>query len=154
MGLMKFGLESEGLAMSLVKQERVIVPVDFSDDSLAAVDKALELVEQESQLVVLHVLPVLTVMEPGVIWDTIDDAGRIQHARRALTERLAHHPDVQIHVVVGDPGREIADFAQQEEAALIVMPSHGRTGMERLLLGSVAERVLRLARCPVLVLKQ
>ena len=49
---------------------------------------------------------------------------------------------------------EIADFAQEKKAELIVLPSHGRTGLTRLLLGSVAEKVVRLAHCPVLVLKK
>ena len=50
-------------------------------------------------------------------------------------------------------GHEIAELADQENAKLIVIPSHGRTGISRLLLGSVAERVLRLSKCPVLVLR-
>jgi nucleotide-binding universal stress UspA family protein len=53
----------------------------------------------------------------------------------------------------GDPGREIAAHAEELHAELIVMPSHGRTGLSRLFIGSVAERVVRLAHCPVLILK-
>ena len=47
-----------------------------------------------------------------------------------------------------------ASFAQEKHAELIVIPSHGRTGITRLLIGSVAERVVRLAHCPVLVLRK
>lgn len=132
----------------------VVVPVDFSDASFDAVETARQLVEDSSHLFVIHVLPELTVTEPGVIWDTVDDDHRIRHAKEAIQERLAHHGDVRVLVVVGDPGHEITDLAQQESADLIVMPSHGRRGIERLLLGSVAERVLRLSHCPVLVLKK
>ncbi|MEZ6094353.1 MAG: universal stress protein [Pirellulaceae bacterium] len=53
----------------------------------------------------------------------------------------------------GDPGSEITRFAKENDAGLIVISSHGRTGVSRLLLGSVAERVVRLAPCPVLVLR-
>ena len=60
---------------------------------------------------------------------------------------------VDFHVRFGDPGREIAAFAESQHADLIVMPSHGRTGLSRILIGSVAERVVRLAHCPVLILK-
>ena len=54
---------------------------------------------------------------------------------------------------IGDPGSEIVSFANEVNANMIIMPSHGRTGISRLLIGSVAERVLRLASCPVLVLR-
>jgi nucleotide-binding universal stress UspA family protein len=57
-------------------------------------------------------------------------------------------------MAIGDLAREIADFAQSCHADLIVLPSHGRTGISRLLIGFVAERVVRRARCPVLVLRQ
>ncbi len=54
----------------------------------------------------------------------------------------------------GDPGHEIARYAEQISAGLIVVSSHGTSGLERLLIGSVADRVVRLARCAVLVLKK
>ena len=60
---------------------------------------------------------------------------------------------MHVDVEFGDPGNQIVDFAERISAELIVIPSHGRTGIERLLLGSVAERVARLAPCPVLVLR-
>ena len=60
---------------------------------------------------------------------------------------------VQVNVAFGDPGDEITKHAETVHADLIVMPSHGRTGLKRLLIGSVAERVVRLAQCPVLVLR-
>ena len=62
--------------------------------------------------------------------------------------------DVIFQVQFGDPGHGITDYAEEVGADVIVMPSHGRTGLRRLLIGSVAERVLRLAHCPVLVLRK
>ena len=59
-----------------------------------------------------------------------------------------------LHVLFGDPGHEIVDLASEIGAELIIMPSHGRRGVKRVLLGSVAERVARLAECPVLVLRE
>jgi nucleotide-binding universal stress UspA family protein len=59
-----------------------------------------------------------------------------------------------VEVRIGDPGAEIVKVATELKAGLIVMPSHGRTGLKHLLLGSVAERVVRTATCPVLVLRK
>ncbi|NIL97217.1 MAG: universal stress protein [Planctomycetales bacterium] len=141
--------------MPWLPKTHVVVPVDFSDESIQAVDTALELVESPARVHAIHVLPILAATEPGVIWDTVDDAGRKEHAEQALQQRLAgeRYAGIDIVVTIGDPGEEISDFAQSIQAELIVMPSHGRTGISRLLIGSVAERVMRLAHCPVLVLK-
>jgi nucleotide-binding universal stress UspA family protein len=94
--------------------------------------------------------------EPGVIWQTVDDAGRGLHAEEALGKVLADvgHGGVKIIVRFGDPGHEIARHAEEIAADLVVIPSHGRSGISRILLGSVTERVVRLAHFPVLVLKK
>ena len=141
--------------MNWLPKTKVLVPVDFSDLSLEAVDEALELVEDPSHLHVVHVLPALTPTEPGVIWNTVDDANREEHASEVLSKRFAgeKYRGLQMHVAFGDPGHEIARFAEEEGVELIVVPSHGRTGLTRLLIGSTAERVVRLAHCPVLVLR-
>ena len=132
------------------------MPVDFSDESFAALETALALVPDASHLSLIYVLPVLEPAEPGVIWTTIDDESRRHHAELALAERLdaPHYSGVKTHIAFGDPGHEIAGFAQREHADLIVLSSHGRTGLTRLLIGSVAEKTVRLAHCPVLVLKK
>ena len=142
--------------MNWLPRHSVVVPVDFSDESFQAVDLGLSLVDEPSHLHVIHVLPYLAPTEPGVIWSTVDDADRMTHAREALEKQLADakFQGVDIRIEFGDPGQQIAEFAQQNEADLIVLPSHGRTGLTRLLIGSVAERVVRLAHCPVLVLRQ
>ncbi len=142
--------------MHWLPKQSVVVPVDFSDPSLAAVDTALEMVEFPSHLHVIHVLPVLTAGEPGIMWDTLSDETRNQHAEAQLRDRLsdAKYRGVQSSSIVGDPGHKIAEHAEALSADLIVLPSHGRTGLKRLLIGSVAERVVRLAHCPVLVLRQ
>lgn len=131
------------------------MPVDFSDDSFAALDTALALVADASHLSLIYVLPVIDPAEPGVIWTTVDDESRRHHAELALGERLGTRVSgAKTHIAFGDPGHEIADFAQRENADLIVLSSHGRTGLTRLLIGSVAEKTVRLAHCPVLVLKK
>lgn len=144
------------MATSWLPKQRIVIPVDFSDDSFAALDTALALVSDSSHLSLIYVLPVIDPAEPGVIWTTIDDDSRRHHAELALAERLdgTRFSDVRTHIAFGDPGHEIADFAQREQADLIVLSSHGRTGLTRLLIGSVAEKTVRLAHCPVLVLKK
>ncbi|MEX0641290.1 MAG: universal stress protein [Pirellulales bacterium] len=142
--------------MPWLPKKTVVVPIDFSDESFAALATARELVADSSALHLIHVLPYLEVTEPGVIWEAIDDASRRKHAEDALRERLASgdYKGAKIFIAFGDPGREVAEYAQTSGAELIVLSSHGRTGLSRLLIGSVAERIVRLAHCPVLVLRQ
>jgi nucleotide-binding universal stress UspA family protein len=141
--------------MSGYTAKSVVVPVDFSDDSFAAVDIALQVAESPSGVRVVHVIPELNIAEPGVIWQEIDNENRAQHAIQALRERLTadKYREIQVDVEIGDPGYRIAEFAQRNGAELIVVSSHGRTGLAHMLLGSVAERVLRLSHCPVLVIR-
>jgi nucleotide-binding universal stress UspA family protein len=141
--------------MAFTPKQHVIVPVDFSEPSFKALRTARDLVAKSSDLYVIHVLPLLSPMDPGVVWDAWNDGERIQHAKDALLERLDDDlKDVRVEVAIGDPAREITERATKHEADLIVIPSHGRTGAARLFIGSVAERVVRLAHCPVLVLRQ
>jgi nucleotide-binding universal stress UspA family protein len=144
-----------GTCMAWFREKRVLVPFDFSAESTSAVQMALTLAETPEDVFVLHVLPEMTATEPGVVWGTIDDEHRCQHAHAELRKRLESLNATGIHaeVAIGNPGHVIAEQAEKTAAGLIIIPSHGRTGMKRLLLGSVAERVVRLAKCPVLVLK-
>jgi len=143
--------------MSWLPKKSVVVPIDFSDPSFAALTTARELVDDVSGLHLIHVLPVLDPAEPGVIWTTVDDESRRHHATQAIQERLAddqNYDNVSIEIAFGNPGKEIAEYAQRIKAELIVMPSHGRTGLKKVLLGSVTQRAVQLAHCPVLVLRQ
>ena len=141
--------------MNWLPRRTVVVPIDFSDDSFAALDTAAEMVDDTADLRIVHVLPELEPAEPGVIWHTIDDTSREEHATQALEAELLKrdHGGLTIHVCIGNPGHEIAAYAEELDAGLIVIPSRGKSALKRLLLGSVAERVVRLAHCPVLVLK-
>jgi len=141
--------------MGWLPKNCVVVPFDFSEQSDPGLESAQVFVASVTGLHVVHVLPTIELAEPGVIWETIDDEARRRHAEAAFRERFAKTPfeKVDFQVRFGDPGREIAAFAEKLHADLIVMPSHGRTGLSRLFIGSVAERVVRLAHCPVLILK-
>jgi nucleotide-binding universal stress UspA family protein len=141
--------------MSWLPRPNVVVPIDFSEDSFSALRTACDLAGEPAHLHVVYVLPHLEPADPGVIWETVDDRSRTEHAEGALREELQRRGcDVgQVAVRFGDPGHEIATYAEQVSAGLIVVSSQGRSGLGRLLIGSVADRLVRLAHCPVLVLK-
>lgn len=142
--------------MAWFPKQRVLVPIDFSEESFEALEVGLQLVEQGNQVSIVHVLQDLAPLEAGEVWGVVDPTARIEGARRALRERLTgdKYSDLRLEVILGDPAHEIADYAAKIKAEMIVIPSHGRRGITRLLMGSTAERVVRLAHCPVLVLRK
>jgi nucleotide-binding universal stress UspA family protein len=142
--------------MNWFQEKNIVVPYDFSDDSKSAIEVALELAEKPSDVHVIHVMHELTVTDPGVIWQSIDNEKRRERVIEKFAETTADLDlkDAHFEVGIGDPAPVIADKAEEIGAGMIVIPSHGRTGFTRLMLGSVAERVIRMARCPVLVLKK
>ncbi|MBM3999677.1 MAG: universal stress protein [Planctomycetes bacterium] len=133
--------------MAWFPRKPIVVPVDFSRPSFDALDAALEMVSEPRDVWVLHVMPTDIV---GDRWSPRRDEARAELEAR-LRERGVH--GVSCEVLYGDPGSEVARFAEERGAELVVMASRGRTGIPRLLLGSVAERVLRLAHCPVLIVR-
>jgi nucleotide-binding universal stress UspA family protein len=141
--------------MSAIKKNCVVVPVDFGEMSFKAVDIALEYVDHPSQVHVIHILESLSSAEPAVLWDTIDDATRMRNVRENLTARFnqPQYQGIQFVIHIGHIVEEIIDYSQDHKADLIVIPTHGRRGISRFMLGSVAERVIRFADCPVLVLR-
>lgn len=142
--------------MSWLKGRKILVPIDFSEDADGAVDVALQLAPDASTISVLHVAPDLNVLEPGIVWSEMNDDTRRENLVKSFRERFAEpkYKDLKFEVLFGDPGHQIAEYAKDIDAGLIVMPSHGRTGLSHLLIGSVAERVVRFADCPVLVLRK
>lgn len=142
--------------MSLFKKNRVLVPIDFSEMSFLAQEEALKFVDSPSNLHVLHVLSELSPIEPGVMWNTVNDDTRKENVRKNFNELYPDSKYQQVHfeVTIGDPSSEIIDYAQDNHIELIIIPCRGRTGLERFLMGSVAERVIRYSHCPVLVLRK
>jgi nucleotide-binding universal stress UspA family protein len=144
--------------MVALHPKRILVPVDFSEQSRKAVDEALAWTDNPEQLIVLHVAPPYSnfeVGDPMIGLQAVSGEDRIEHLMDVLHKNFSDkkYEGVRFQVSFGAPAHEIADLAQREHADLIVIPSHGRTGLARLLIGSVAERVVRLAHCPVLVLR-
>lgn len=141
--------------MSWLKKNSVLIPIDFSELSYEAIAPAREFVETVASLHIIHVLSPLHPADPAALWDTLSDDDRKQKVKAFLTEKLDElgYQGTGIEVAIGDPAGQIVDYAKEIEADLIVMPSHGRKGARRFLLGSVAERVMRISLCPVLILK-
>jgi nucleotide-binding universal stress UspA family protein len=140
---------------------RILVPVDFSSASTAALATATRLARDlGAGLVLLHVtVEAPLYSEPPFSGRRIRDVyrGAAEWARRRLDElsrraRVAGL-DVRTDVRAGVPHREIVARANAVRAGLIVMGTHGRGGVERSLLGSVADRVVRTAPCPVLTVR-
>jgi nucleotide-binding universal stress UspA family protein len=142
--------------MNWFDKKKLLVPFDFSEESQEAIDASLQMAASTSNVYVVHVSPDLTISSPEVVWEYLTDDERRENIEKSFHKRFeaAKYHDVNFHVLFGDPGHGIAAYAEEIEADVIVMPSHGRTGLRRLLIGSVAERVLRLAHCPVLILRQ
>lgn len=141
--------------MTWLPKKSVVVPVDFSDSSIEAVRVALELVESPSQVHIVYVTQPIHVAEPGMLWGTITDDARMETSTKALAERLEKESiaGVTTKVLLGQPAHMIAEYADETKADLIVIPSHGRSGVTRFFLGSITEKVLRMANCQVLVLR-
>ncbi len=137
----------------------ILCPVDFSDASKKAFDAALALAQRNgARLRALHVVdeipyPSFYRTSPSPV---ADDPSRIR--QRALKEMKKLHGDdgdvaVEPLVADGRAPRKIVEVAQEHRVDLIVMGSVGLSGMRRVLVGSVAEKVLRTAHCPVLIVK-
>lgn len=141
--------------MSAFTNQPVVVPWDFSDLSVEALDKAIEFVDSPQQIIVVHVTSYPAVTEPSVVWGTYSEDTIRDNLKNSFQKVVPpdKYPGLEFVSLFGDPGSKITDLAEKRQAGLIVISSHGRSGLAHLLLGSVAERVVRLAPCPVLVLR-
>lgn len=139
--------------------QRILVPVDFSDPSRAALETAIEIAGKwpGSSITVLHVygVPVYAYVEGTVLPPQIlsEIAGAAQDAVAKLCGEYADR-GVTLRPVseLGTP-MDIVRRAEEDKIDLIVIGTHGRTGLPHVLLGSVAERVVRHAPCPVLTVR-
>ncbi len=142
---------------------RILWPTDFSPLAKAALPHALRLAEDRGAgLVILHVVPsamFYTVPEiSGAVWDRLARENRAagQAELRRVTEHVrgrAWKVRIQSFLAEGIPADQIVRAARRLKCDLIVLATHGRTGLTRVVLGSVAENVVRRAPCPVLIVR-
>lgn len=146
--------------------KKIICPVDFSEPSDAALKSAVELAEQYSASIILvHAIneidptPSPSYTLTHHIMDQIPQImGQMtENAHKAMQDLIKNHVEERIpsehRVVIGDPAEIIVELAENEAADLIVMSTHGRSGIKGLFFGSVAEKVVRSAACPVLTMR-
>ena len=139
---------------------RILVPFDFSKLAEQGVEHALEIGELHgAQIDILHVVeepafPSFFKLGAMRIYGMVPNLEKV--AWTALEKRFGKpgdRPDLHFHVVKGKADVEIVRFASEHETDLIVLTSHGLTGLQHVLLGSVAEKVVQMAPCPVLLVK-
>jgi universal stress protein A len=146
-----------------IEFKKVLVPTDFSEAAARAIPLAFRLAKDHAgSVMLLHVLestpspnPLYAHYYPSPSSEQIRQAE--DQARQALLERVpaAYRDSVPTEVALahGVPAHEILRVAQARQTSLIVIATHGRTGLKHLVLGSVAEQVIRHAPCPVLVVR-
>ena len=147
--------------MPTVSLKKILVPQDFSEYSLHALKYAVTFAELfKSELIVLHIV------EP-IVYPADFSFGQVSIP--AMEEEIRKHSEEQLNelvereipagikatpmIRVGKPFIEIVEVAKGENADLIVISSHGRTGMDHVLFGSTADKVVRKAPCPVLTIR-
>lgn len=141
--------------------QRILVPLDLSEHSRRALTYAKKLAASyDARIDLLHVIVALA--HPGIYGMipnptpevTKDLKKRVkQEMRRRIEEAKGPEVEVAFHLVRGDASGSILDFAEEQGTDLIVMTSHGLTGLDRFMLGSVTEKVMRSARCPIYIVK-
>jgi nucleotide-binding universal stress UspA family protein len=143
-----------------MRVKNIVCAVDFSDCSKAALETAADFAKEHgATLVLVHVNTPPASMYNGSVFNMADAAGDLETTTRlALTSwrqdaEAQGAPRVEIVVLLGSAWDEIVRLARTSAADLIVVGTHGRTGLERALIGSVAERVVRHAHCNVLVVR-
>ena len=147
-------------APSPFKLKRILVPIDFSDCSKKALRYALPFAQQhQASLILLYVVPKsYSAGEYGGIdyaqLEASMKEGSEQELAKLAMDEVSGKVSTEALVRVGSPTEEIIEVARSLPADLIVISTHGRTGLKHLLLGSVAEHVVQRAPCPVFVVRE
>ncbi|MDD5087469.1 MAG: universal stress protein [bacterium] len=144
--------------------KKILCPIDFSEPSHEALKVASEMAQKFSaELTVIHVVPDIpkaTPPDPSVA--ATDAYLNYQReleteSKRLLSEAVRKFAAKELRVreiiEMGDAAKIVSQIAEEEDADLVVLSTHGRTGWRRFVFGSVAERIVRYAQCPVLVIQ-
>jgi universal stress protein A len=136
------------------KLKQILVPVDYSPCSKKALEYAVPFAKQfDAELILLHVLQTTPPMleMPPVDVETVEDAKKeLDELQETLQDAVRSSKVLRL----GSPHIEIIAAAKELGSDLIILSTHGRSGLERVLLGSTAEKVVRHAGCPVLVVRE
>ena len=145
--------------------KKILVPTDFSDASFCALKMAGEMAKHfDTEILIVNVhKPIPQLPKPRVEASetTFDISGYekaiVAEARNNLvqlgTDYLGEQAHPKVIVREGEAAHEILDVAEQEQVDAIIIATHGRTGLSKIVFGSVAQRVVRRAKCPVLTIR-
>jgi nucleotide-binding universal stress UspA family protein len=151
----------------------IVVPLDGSRFSSIALKYAIDIADHyKAQLILVRAVertvPIATAgasigvetaassrlaVEAAEREDRIHERQAKQYMRKKVREVASEGVKAEYHVVFGDPYKSIMDICKQEKADLVVMTTHGKSGLKRAILGSVADKIVRDARVPVLVIR-
>ena len=136
----------------------ILVPLDFADKSSRILSTALQVLAADGKVTMLHVvewLPAVTEGTFGIYAHRKDLETYKRQAMAKLRESERAHPNDELESLVleGKPATTILETIDERKPDLVVMGTHGRSRLDHLLIGSVAERVLRKAQCPILTVR-
>jgi nucleotide-binding universal stress UspA family protein len=135
----------------------ILVPTDFSTYAEQALQEALAIaVRDKAHVLLLHVLPLLPTTWPdewSLVRPQFEDKIQSDTEQQLQTIAAQHPVLIETLVLWGSPATVICDVAKTRQCDLIVMSTHGRTGLAHVFIGSVAERVVRYAPCAVLIVR-
>lgn len=146
----------------MVTIKRMLCPADYSECSSEAMEYAAHIAGREkAKLCLMHVIDIRSFGHESPLGFEVPKPNEetIERIRKELQEDLVHERDgkkveVEAIVVVGNPVEEILKAAKEKEVDMIVMGTHGRTGLPHVIIGSVAENVVRMAPCHLSALKR
>jgi len=139
--------------------DHVLAPVDLSDQSRLVADHAAELAATyEARLTLMHVVEQAAYLTVYGVDPLAPDLPNVEARAREALEEVADRvrdrvDDVHTVITTGYAARDIVDYVEEGDVDLVVMATHGRTGLKRFVIGSVAEKVVRTAPCPVFTLR-
>jgi len=141
--------------------ERILIAIDFSESSDYAFDYALTLARQfQSELTVMHVINEPVDLRgfyvPHISFEQLEkeiEEGAEKMMEKFCQEKMGDFTNYTTALVTGIPYEEIIRKSEETHASLVVLGTHGRTGIDHLIFGSTAERVVRSAACPVLTIR-
>lgn len=143
----------------MIKMKTILCPIDYSKGSLTALDYAMHIALRETaKLYLIHVIDIRYLEGYAPLEVADPDSETINRVKKELNEHVPEDVrkkiDVESIVTVGIPVLEIINTTKEKEVDVIVMGTHGRTGIAHVIMGSVAENVVRRAPCAVLTVRR
>ena len=156
-----FTIREREKTKSIEAVNKILVPIDFSNHSRKALNFASEIAQSyKARLQVLHIIeetihPAFSISGKSSVFDLIPgiEEDLLKRAEKMAKEEVPNNIDCEINVKGGRATSDIVKFAKENSTDLIVIATHGLTGLEHMLLGSVTEKVVRMSHCPVFTVK-